>query len=152
MSVGNIVCRSGVGPKATKALFVTHGLGVGAAVIVTKTGGDDAWYRKKLKEQQVILEVRRQEKLEAAQLLRRQLEEAAYPETEKPISKKEKRIIEGKRAEIPELKIDLELLEKELLLLQREVELQAIEARRLREEDDIQAIMLALNYPFETRH
>lgn len=29
MSVSNIVCRSGVGPTATIALFVTHGLGIG---------------------------------------------------------------------------------------------------------------------------
>lgn len=29
MAIGNIVCRSGVGPTATIPLFVTHGLGAG---------------------------------------------------------------------------------------------------------------------------
>lgn len=51
MAIGNIVCRGGVGPTATIALFVTHGLGVGSApppvtVITNVPGPSDGIYDK----------------------------------------------------------------------------------------------------------
>lgn len=151
MAIGNIVCRSGVGPTSTIALFITHGLGVGAAPVSTKVGGDDAWLRKRRKDQQAILEAKRQEKLEASQLLRRQIEEAVNPSS-LPVSQLEKVIVAEKKAALPTLQIDLQALERELSVLQNELKMRAQEMRRLREEDDIQAIMAALNHPFQTRH
>lgn len=140
----------GFGSYGSVSLAVVLGYGAGTTPTPTIIGGDDAW-RKHHKRQNQILREREAAKLEARQELRRQIDEALNPPVEQ-LTRKEKKQVEAQKAQLPELTLNLELLESELRLLQTELQLHAIETKRLRDEDDIQAILLALNAPFQTRH
>lgn len=149
MSIASITT---FGFSSTVNFAVTLGYDQGPAA-TGKVGGDDAGYRKHLKRQNEILREREAEKLEARQELRRQIDEAVNPP--KPIeelTRKEKKQVKAKQAELPDLEINLAILESELRALGTALTLQAIEAKRLRDEDDMEAILLALNAPFQTRH
>lgn len=149
MSIASITT---FGFSATVNFAVTLGYGQGPAS-TGKVGGDDAGYRKHLKRQNEILREREAEKLEARQELRRQINEVLNPP--KPIeglTSKEKKQVKARQAELPDLEINLAILESELRALGTALQLQAIETRRLKDEADLEAILLAMNAPFQTRH
>lgn len=96
MTVSNLVLRSGVGPTATIALFVTHGLGVGSNPPPVVTGDthdlplrkeDFKRYREKLKSEKARLARQEAEKLAKASSIRREIDKILHPVAETaPIS------------------------------------------------------------------
>lgn len=125
--------------------------------------------RKQLKQLNNKLKERERLKLEAKNILRQQIETVIHGD-----KKQLREAVETIREELPELGIkqniqlrniipvlqqEMQKIESELSALNEELVRYAIEAKRLREEDDIKAIMLAINAPFaeftgfnKTRH
>lgn len=109
---------------------------------IARVGGDDAW-RKHHKRHQQILRKREEEKLEQARDLRRLINAARNQELIDAVSPAEEKIIQS--TPVPDLAAQLELLENELRLLAVQLQLDAIEAKKWRDDDDIAAILLTLH-------
>lgn len=144
----------GFGAYSTINLAVTLGYGSGAVPVVAVDTHDypDHW-RKKLKRQQQAVAAREKEKRAQATDLRRLIEQAANPPVPfQNLPRHEKKALKAQQAHIPDWQGQLELIENEIRLLVAEIQLQAMVANKRREEDDIQAILLALNASFQTKH
>lgn len=161
MAIGNIVCRSGVGPTATIALFITHGFGVGSSISTVDT--HDGFRKKKphVSDEEIKRvgeELRRKEaeKLAYAQELRKQLMEVMNPSPELVEEAKEVltpvefiEITNDRREQIQEL---LAKAENELQFVQLQQKAHEIALRQAKDEEDIRIIMMALSAPFQTIH
>lgn len=150
MAISNIVLRSGVGPTATIALFVTHGLGSGAAVVTTDT--HDGFKKKKprVDDEELArigreLRAKEQERLAEKELLRQQLQTAIrgeeIPET---VAIKPLTFIPYDNSEIELLQRQLKETEMALSAIHEEIRRNAIRARQARDEHEIQIILQAL--------
>lgn len=150
MTIAHIVLRSGMGPQSSIALFVTHGLATGAAPPPVVGDTHDGFKKKHEvdhKKLNKILTEREKQKLEAQQKLRRQLDKAAYGE-EPEIEENE--IIVQPNA--PVLENRIEQITQEIVQLQQQIQfyeealrLEAIQARRDKDEHEIELILNLLN-------
>lgn len=138
MSIASITT---FGFSATVNYAVTLGYDQGAPA-TGKIGGDDAW-RKHHKRHQQILRQREDEKLAQARDLRRIINAARNPELIDAVSPAEEKIIQS--TPVPDLTAQLELLENELRLLAVQLQLDALEAKKWRDDDDMAAILLTLH-------
>jgi alcohol dehydrogenase class IV len=147
-----------VGSFSTQAVFsppivnIYSAFGSGGATpVVTKTGGDDAWrpsdykrYQEFIKKRQRALAKQENEKIEEIKILRKQVRAAAGLE-EAGVDEQEPEKLEAKEiqtlAERPvtnNLEEKINLLAKEVILLNQQYKLQAM---LLQDELDIQAIL-----------
>lgn len=168
MTVGAIVCRGGVGPKATIGLFVTHGLLPGAAPAPTPKDTHDGFPKKKHaatdhSRLNKILAEREQRKLQAQNDLRKQLdrlfgraeEEAlennAAPETTARTVQKRTDKIRATEQKLLALEQEIQLIQQEIRLNDEMMRLAAIESRRMKDEQDIQVILALLNIDLQQK-
>lgn len=140
------------------ALIITLGYGLGSApVIITGDTHDLPRYKNLLKKRQQALEARQVEKLLQAEKLRQQIDAARGisptvneddTNTEETTINVEPIIVADKT---PQLLAELALVQQQIQMLETQSQIMAKEARRQKDEREIQIILDALN-PFHTRH
>ena len=108
-------------------------------------------HRDSHKKRHLALLKRQEDKVREREKLRLMIEIAAYgePEIKRPELKKAKQI-QPVEAKAHDYSRQLRAVELELALLERQARQLEVEQRRMREEDDIKAILLALGAPFDS--
>lgn len=148
MSVNAVITR-GYGSFGSIPLVVLRGYGQSSPVVPTVDTHDGAYYRKRLKKQQDIIEKRREEKLADAKNLRRLIEEAKNPPSfDEPNNETvEVESVKSQASSIdktPELLNELAALEKQIKWLALEFDRLALEQRKMKDEEDIMIILEAI--------
>jgi hypothetical protein len=157
MSIASIT-TFGFGSFSTINLAVSLGYASGVSTADTHDGGSKKRKYYSLKEISKLnqrLERIERDKLASRQALRSQIEKLVRNE---PIAEIIQEVALPKNIEVkhredilPILQKRLSKLEASLPALYEEMRQAAIEARRLRDEDDMKAILLALEYPYQQK-
>ena len=115
-----------------------------SGVVPDTHDGGHYLHRKSAQKRHLALLAQEQKKLQERQILRQQLEKAAYgdPPSQQQPTKAEKRQITKSIETARNYEALIAALDLELLLIAEQMR---IEAKRLREEDDIHALLLSIH-------